>query len=308
MDISALSFRDIQYVLAVADLEHFGRAAQACHVSQPALSAQIKKVETLLGGIIFERGPRTVKVTELGQRFLSRAKEVWVAAEGLAAVASEVAEPMTGTLRIGAIATLGPYFWPHVLGRLRRKFPRLNLILREGLTDSLIGLLRAGDLDGVLASPTFETQGLESVDLFFEPFVAALPRGHELEGKAALRARDLRADEMVLLEEGHCLKDQTLDLCPANRRGFHRQSHATSIETLRQLVAVGLGYTLLPALSVGKTAVMGELISYRPLASEKMGRQITFYYRRQSALRPDLEHFCVFLRQESERLSPHAQL
>lgn len=296
MDVSALTLRDIQYLLAVAEHNHFGKAALACHVSQPALSAQIKKVESVLGQTIFERGQRQVRVTPVGQEIVRAARGVWSAAEMLALSASRMSAPMSGILKLAAIATLGPYFWPHVLLPIRRAFPKLKLILREGLTDQLIGLLRAGELDAVLASPTFDSSGLTETPLFFEKFLAVLPAGHALSEKDELQSRDLNPGDMVLLEEGHCLKDQTLDLCPANRRGSIRQTHATSIETLRQLVATGMGYTLLPSLSITKGAGLRGLLEYRPLANPRMGRQICMYSRRQSANRSDLDLFLDVLK------------
>lgn len=232
----------------------------------------------------------------MGREVIRAAREVWDAAEKMVNSVSKLSEPMSGTLKVGAIATLGPYYWPHVLGPIRKAFPNLKLLLREGLTDQLIGLLRAGELDAVLASPTFDSSGLNESRLFFETFQVALPAGHSLAEKEEIQSRDLNPGEMVLLEEGHCLKDQTLDLCPANRRGSVRQTHATSLETLRQLVATGMGYTLLPSLSIPKSGGMRGLLEYRPLASPRMGRQISLYTRKQSANRTDLEMFSGILK------------
>lgn len=296
MSYMALSLRDLQYLVAVADSEHFGRAAVACNVSQPALSTQIKKVEDVLGVQVFERSNRQVRTTDEGLLVVQAAREVLQAAEHLGEVAKVKHKLLTGPFKIGAIASLGPYFWPHFLATLKVKFPQLQLVLREGLTEDLIQQLRSGGLDAVLASPTFDTSGLVEKPLFFEPFFLAASNDHPLAKLKMIETRDLNASEMVLLEEGHCLKDQTVDLCPANRRGHIREAHATSIETLRQLVATGAGYTLMPALSVQGDQSLGGLLKYRPFRSERAGRMIAMYLRPRTVRLTDGEALAEFVK------------
>ncbi|MGE0763241.1 MAG: LysR substrate-binding domain-containing protein [Bdellovibrionales bacterium] len=296
MNQMALSLRDLQYLVTVAETEHFGRAAVLCNVSQPALSTQIKKVEDVLGILVFERSNRRVRVTEGGKPVIQAAREVLQAAERLSEAAVGEHLPLTTSLKVGAIASLGPYFWPHFLAPLKRQFPKLPLILREGLTENLIQQLRSGGLDAVLASPTFETSGLIEQPLFFEPFFLAAPSGHVLAEQKLIEIKDLNANDMVLLEDGHCLKDQTVDLCPANRRGHIREAHATSVETLRQLVATGAGYTLLPALSVEGQQGLGGLIKYRPMKSARAGRLICLYSRPRSGKNADVEALSRFFK------------
>ncbi len=191
---------------------------------------------------------------------------------------------MSGTLRLGAIATLGPYFLPHLLSPLRKMHPKLNLLLTEGLTDGLLKQLREGELDAVLASPTFAPEGFRVVPLFFEPFLLAAPPKHALSEKDTLRATDLKTEEMVLLEDGHCLKDQAVEFCPANRRGSYRRYHATSLETLRHLVAAGHGYTLFPALAVEMAHnSLKNLVIYRPFTGKAVGRPIVLVCREKYA-------------------------
>ena len=184
--------------------------------------------------------------------------------------------------------TLGPYLMPHFLGHFRTQFPNATLILREGLTEPLIKELRAGTLDAVLAARTFDETGLKSYDLFFEPFVLAAPLGHPILDHKPLKASDMKAAEMVLLEDGHCLRDQTLESCPSNRRGSIRQFHATSIETLRHLVASGLGYTLLPKLAT-RDRPMKDLVAYRNFHQPNMGRDVILVCRERYAGVADVE-------------------
>ena len=288
MIISWLTLRDLEYVVAVAENEHFGRAAQQCHISQPSLSAQIKKIEGYLGVSLFERNNRRVSVTEAGRRVAAQAQVVLDEARKIPTVLGKDAKPLSGTLKLGAITTLGPYLMPHFLGYFRTQFPNASLILREGLTVSLIEELRAGTLDAVLAAKTFDDTGLKSFELFFESFVLAAPHGHPILNHKPLRPSDMKAAEMVLLEDGHCLRDQTLESCPSNRRGNVRQFHATSIETLRHLVATGLGYTLLPKLAT-RDRPMKDLIAYRNFDQPNIGRDVILFCRSRYAGLADVE-------------------
>lgn len=302
MNLSALSLRDLEYVIAVADNEHFGKAALATHVSQPALSGQIKKVEDFLGVKLFERSNRRVAITPIGEQVVEQARVVLEEARKIAELVRSEHEPLTGALRLGAISTLGPYYLPHVLAPLRKRFPKLALHLREGITDNLLADLRAGALEAVLASPTTAfDNSLRVIPLFVEPFLLAAPKTHALAKKAGLRALDLRASEMVLLEDGHCLKDQTLAICPANRRGNIHQYHATSLETLRHLVAGGLGYTLIPYLAASTDPKLKNLICYRSFDGKPIGREIVLTCRKRFARMHDIEALADYLKE----IRPH---
>lgn len=297
MNIAALTLRDLEYLIAVADHEHFGKAALAAHVSQPALSGQIKKVEDFLGVQLFERSNRRVRITPIGAQVVEQARAVLEEARKIGELVRSEHEPLTGTLRLGAITTLGPYYLPHVLAPLRKRFPRLSLHLREGITDNLLADLRAGTLDAVLASPTAAfDESLRTLPLFVEPFLLAAPKAHALAKKPELRSLDLRASEMVLLEDGHCLKDQSLAICPANRRGNIHQYHATSVETLRHLVASGHGYTLIPLLAATNDARLKNLICYRSFGGKPVGREIVLTCRRRFARMHDIDALADYLR------------
>jgi LysR family transcriptional regulator, hydrogen peroxide-inducible genes activator len=297
MNISALTLRDLEYLVAVADRRHFGKAADACHVSQPALSAQIRKIEDFLSVQLFERSNRSVVITPIGEQVARQARVVLEEAGKIAVLAQEISEPLSGALRLGAIATLGPYLMPHLLGPLRKQFPKLELLMKEGLTDELIEDLRNGALDAVLAAPTFDTDGLKVIPLFDEPFLVAAPKSHVFASKSAVRPKDLNSEEMVLLEDGHCLRNQTVEVCPSNRRGKFREFQATSLETLRHLVASGFGYSLMPRLAVDSNDRLKNLIAYRPFEGKPFGRTIVLVCRERFGRINDIEALAEFIRE-----------
>jgi LysR family hydrogen peroxide-inducible transcriptional activator len=295
MNVSSLTMRDLEYLSAVAQYLHFGKAADACNVSQPALSAQIKKLEDQLGFQVFERNNRKVSITDRGKLLVDQARVVLEEAEKLVAFSEDNTQEFKGTLRMGAIATLGPYYIPLVLPLLKKKFPELQVLLQEGLTEDLLEELRAGNLDMVLAARTFDESGLRVFPLFKEPFLLAAPKDHPLSRKDPLNRTDLVGKEMVLLEDGHCLRDQTLELCPPNRRGNIRQFHAMSLETLRQLVAAGMGYTLMPKLAVSSGDTMRGLLKYRSFKDESIAREIVLVVRDRFARMKEAETLAELL-------------
>lgn len=301
MNASWLTLRDLEYLISVADQLHFGKAAQVCHVSQPALSAQIKKMEEVFGFQLFERTHRKVTLTERGKLISDQARIILEEAEKLVSIAQQTEKSdLHGNLRLGVIATLGPYYVPHFLSDLKSQFPKLKLIFREGLTDQLLSDLRSGSLDAVLAARTFDESGFRVFPIFDEAFVLAVPKNHALGAKDPLLVRDLHTEDMVLLEDGHCLRDQTLEICPPNRRGNIRQFHATSVETLKHLVASGMGYTLLPELAIGDFDPMKNLLTYRKFESEKIGRTIVLVCRQRYARLAEIEKLAEFL----QRIAP----
>lgn len=279
MNISWLSMRDLQYIVAVANYQHFGRAASHCNVTQPALSSQIKKVEDLLGQPLFERNNRNVSITPIGQAVIHQAQVILDEGQKLLTLARSNHAVLSQSLRLGSIATLGPYLIPHLLAPLRKQYPQLQLFLSEGLTEDLVAKLRAGTLDAVIASPTFDDRGLHTWPLFEEPLYLAVAKEHALATKSPLKASDLVPAEMLLLEDGHCLRDQALALCRANTRGNKQQFQATSLETLRHLVASGMGYTLMPLLAVKHDVRLKNLLLYRSFADKNMSRTLVLYVR-----------------------------
>ncbi len=292
---AGLSLRDLEYAVAVAETRHFGRAARRCAVSQPALSEQIRKLEALLGVTLFERGGRGVQVTARGATLLRQAERVLSEAHGLLDVARDATEPLCGALHLGAIQTLGPYYLPFLLRQARVAHPRLALRLIEGQTDGLIADLRAGAIDAVLLAEPVPADGLARTTLFFEPFRLVCPVGHRLAGLPRLRLPDLVADDLILLEEGHCLRDQALSLCEG---AAPQVRHATSIETLWHMIAAGEGYSLLPALSLDGRQGFAELVRVRALPEPEAGRTIALAWRRTNPRAAEFEMLASLLREE----------
>lgn len=256
-----MNLRDLRYLLAIAEHRHFGRAAEACHVSQPTLSGQIRKLEEYLGVTLFERTTKSVVPTAIGERVLGLAAQAVEHADAIAAVARSARDPLVGPLKLGVIPTLGPYLMPLVFGPLKQAHPDLLLELWEDVTDSLLDRLRTHRLDAALIATDPDDNDLIERELFTEPFLAALPARHPLSGKARLDEADL-APDLLVLADGHCLRDQTLAACGRNdpQTGAFR---AAGLETLVNMVAAGFGTTLIPELAAG--AMQGKPIVLRPL-------------------------------------------
>lgn len=284
MSIKHLSFRDLQCVVAVAEHQSFSRGAEACAITQPALSERIKRIESILNVELFERTKRTLTVTSVGEQLVRKARELLDDAEGIDTIVSASTEPLTGPLRVGIIATLGPYLMPLVLPELRNKHPNLELILHEGLTAQLITKLQAGSLDIVIAAAPLNEPTIKQTELFDEPFYLAAPIGHRLAERPEVYASDLHGDEMVLLDDGHCLSGQALDVCPKKQRQNQNRLHAMSLETLRHMVAAGAGYSLMPSLAIGSQPQLSQLISYRKLGgNQQYGRKVVMAWRQSYA-------------------------
>lgn len=279
-----MNLRDLRYLLALADHRHFGRAATASFVSQPTLSTQIRKLEAELGVALVERAPRRVMLTPVGREIADRARRVIAEVEQMGVIARRSHDPEAGTVRLGLFPTLGPYLLPHVVPRLRERFPRLELLLVEEKTDQILARLRDGRLDaGLLALPLHDEQ-LHVEPLFVEPFVLAVPQHHALARRGTLRLRDLDHQHLLLLEEGHCLRDQALDVCALAGAGERDGFRATSLETLRQMVAAGVGITLLPSLAVQPPVPPSPAIALLPFQGEAPSREIAMVWRRSSAM------------------------
>jgi LysR family hydrogen peroxide-inducible transcriptional activator len=284
-----MNLRDLGYLVAVADQRHFGRAAEACHVSQPTLSAQLKKLEDYLGVTLFERTNKRVTITAVGAEMVRHARLALEQEAAIKALAAARQAPLTGTLRLGIIPTLGPYLLPWIMRPLAERFPDLKLVLDEDLTENLVGKLKAHELDAALLALPLEDRELESLALFVEPFWVAYPPGHRLETMAEIREADLTGANLLLLAEGHCLRDQALSLCRgAARTAGPGDLRATSLETLRQMVAAGYGCTLLPALAVRGQRRRNAPLDARPLELPRAEREIGIVFRRSFPRRPDL--------------------
>ena len=275
-----MNLRDLDYICAVAEHKHFGKAAEACHISQPTLSGQIKKLEGQLKVTLFERSHKGIRVTDIGAEIIEIALEAREAARRIRDVAASAQDPLAGNLSLGLIPTIAPYLIPLFVGRLSKHLPNLAMTYREDITERLTESLITGELDvAILATPPLEDT-LSAIELYTEPFWLVFPRSHELRNLTQVTMEDVEEDDVLLLTEGHCFRDQALSICrPAHRK--RRQSlRATSLETLINLVAAGEGITLVPALAMrnGKAAETG-LMSHK-LIDKGAERQIYLTYRK----------------------------
>ena len=279
MTPSRPTIRQLEYLVALADALHFGRAARSVAISQPALSAQIKELEELLGVSLFERSRPRVLVTGPGKEVVARARRLLAEIDELVNTATRTARPLCGPLWMGVIPTVAAYLLPRVLPAVRRGYPDLQLFLREDQTSRLVDLIAAGKLDVLLLALPAEAPGCDSVVLFREPFVAALPKKHPLAAKRRLHQRDLEDEVVLLLEDGHCLRNDAMAVCRASGAREADQVRATSLGTLTQMVAGGLGVTLLPSLAV-KVEARG--VAVRPFVAPAPGRDIGLMWRKSS--------------------------
>jgi LysR family hydrogen peroxide-inducible transcriptional activator len=297
-----MNLRDLRYLVALAEYKHFGRAAEASFVSQPTLSTQIKKLEDELGVALVERTPRKVLLTEVGQEIAQRARDVLNEIDQIKAIARRTVDPGSGTLRLGIFPTLGPYLLPHVLGRIRERFPRLELLLVEEKTEVILRQLREGRLDaGILALPLADQQ-LHTEFLFEEPFIVAVPGSSDLASRRNLKLEDLEDRSVLLLEDGHCLRDQALEVCQMAGAGERSGFRATSLETLRQMVAANVGITLLPMLAVKPPVARTENVVLVPFGGSPPSRRIAMAWRKSSAVSSFLREFASLFRDLPEDL------
>jgi LysR family hydrogen peroxide-inducible transcriptional activator len=279
-----MNLRDLKYLVALADLRHFGKAADACFVSQPTLSTQIRKLEEELGVALVERAPRKVMLTAAGQDVVQRARRIVGEVEQMREAARRSMDPESGSLRLGVFPTLAPYLLPHVVPQLRDRFPQLELLLVEEKSDVLLQRLREGKLDAALLALPLHDDQLHAELLFEEPFVFAAPLQHPLASRTVMSMSELSDETLLLLEDGHCLRDQALDVCRLSGAQERSGFRATSLETLRQMVAAGVGVTLLPALSVHEPIAQSPNIRLIPFRAPAPIRQIALAWRKSSAL------------------------
>ncbi len=291
-----MTLQELKYLVALADHGHFGRAAEACFITQSTLSTQIKKLEDFLGVTLFDRSLKRVTPTPIGREILQAARSIVEESERIRELAKHAQDPMARTIHLGVIPTLGPYYLPHALTLVHRKHPDLRLLLREEMTPQILEHLVDGKLDaGLLALPVGD-DSLRVEPLFYEPFYAALPAGHPLAKRNELKVSDIMAEKLLLLDEGHCLRDQALDVCGTGSRG-REEVRATSLETLRQMVAMGLGLTLLPALAVDAGARQTrKAVEIRPFKSPPPGRTIGLAWRRRAPFPETFERLAQTLK------------
>ncbi|HML27235.1 MAG TPA: LysR substrate-binding domain-containing protein [Hyphomicrobium sp.] len=281
-----MTLRELEYLVALAKYHHFGRAAEACQVSQPTLSAQIKKLEDELGVALVERDSRGVILTSYGHETAGRAQRILIEIQQLKESVQQNQNPEAGTLRLGIFPTLGPYFLPHVVGPARKRFPALELLLIEEKSSSLITRLRDGEIDAaILALPINDTQ-LRTKFLFDERFLLAVPNSHPFARRATISIAELVNHDLMLLEDGHCLRDQALEVCSFSGASERSSFRATSLETLRQMVSAEGGITLLPELATLNQGTLSSGIHLLNFSDSNPSRQIAMCWRKSSAREP----------------------
>ena len=275
-----MNLRDFQYLVAVAELLHFGKAAKACHVSQPTLSMQLKKLEETLGVQLFERDNRQVMLTAIGADVAARARRVLTEVAQMKLAAQSARDPLAGTLTLGLFPTLAPYLLPSLMPKLQAAFPKLTLLLVEEKTPHLIAQLESGTIDAALLAMPVTSDALSVAPLFREPFWLAVGRHHPLAARSSVTLEDIRHASVLLLEDGHCLRDQALAVCQMIGVGKAREFRATSLETLRHMVGASDAVTLIPKLAVRAD---DPAIAYIPFAYPAPARDIGLYWRATSA-------------------------
>ena len=281
-----MTLNELRYIVAVAREQHFGRAAEACHISQPTLSVAVRKLEEDLGVALFERNPGEVAITPVGRRIVEQAQRVLEETAVIRQLASQGQDELTGMLRLGAIYTIGPYLLPHLIPRLRRRAPAMPLQIEENYTAVLNERLKAGELDVLILSLPFAEPGLLTQPLYEEPFVVLLPTGHPLEQAAIIDAPTLGQQNLLLLGAGHCFREQVLQFCPECRQlsvssdSMQHTLEGGSLETIRLMVATGMGVTVLPYTSVSGYAHISDLLTVRPFAEPAPTRIVALAWRK----------------------------
>lgn len=274
-----MNLRDLKYFISVAKHQHFGKAAEESYVSQPALSMQLKKLEEELGIQLFERTNKTVRITPVGEEILACAKSIIALTDDIHSIAKSYQDPLAGEIRIGAFPTLAPYFLPHIVPVLSKEFPKLKLLLVEDKTDNLIEQLKEGKIDAAfLALPVYDEMFNHELILEDEFLLATSPYHHYAK-KEFVEMEDLQDDCLLLLSEGHCLRDQALDVCGTTGACENQNFRATSLETLRQMVSANVGITLIPQMAMKHN----DGLIYIPFKTRKPKREIALFWRKKSS-------------------------
>jgi len=287
-----VNLKDLKYLVALADTGHFGKAAERTFVSQPTLSAQLKKLEGYLGVKLVERQPKNVQLTEVGKQVVIRARRMLDEGDEIIALARNNTDPFAGKLKVALIPTIGPYLLPRVMPRIRKALPNLSLMLYEHQTEALLKRLREGEIDlGLMALPVSQ-DGVESRVLYEENFTVALPNNHPLAAKATIKVQDLKGHTLLLLEDGHCLRDQALEVCSRVDVREAEDFRATSLETLRQMVVAGLGITLLPELAVESPFGSQRGLTIKQFAKPSPSRTVGAVWRKSSTRHAAIAAVC----------------
>lgn len=279
-----MTLTELRYLVALAQHRHFGRAAESCFVSQPTLSVAIKKLEDELGVPLFERRKQEVTLTAAGERIVEQAQRVLEEAAAIKELAKDGRDQLSGPLRLGAIYTIGPYLFPHLIPALHERAPHMPLVIEENYTSRLAERLRQGELDAILIALPFQEPGLVVLPLYDEPFVVVMPSSHPWTARETIPAGELSQDTLLMLGSGHCFRSQVLDACPGCAQRLDTQSLAqtvegTSLETIRHMVASGMGVTVLPVTAAGADRYAQRLLATRRFADPEPQRRVALAWR-----------------------------
>jgi LysR family hydrogen peroxide-inducible transcriptional activator len=290
-----MTLTELKYIVAVAREKHFGKAAEACYVSQPTLSVAVKKLEEELEVKLFERSANEVTVTDLGEDIVRQAQSVLEQAANIREIAKRGKDPLAGPLTLGVIYTIGPYLLPDLVRQVIAGTPQMPLMLQENFTVKLLEMLRTGEIDCAILAGPFPDAGLAIAPLYDEPFLAAVPTNHALAARSSVSTDDLKRETMLLLGSGHCFRDHVLEVCPefarfsSNTEGIRKSFEGSSLETIKHMVAAGMGVTLVPRLGVPKEAMAlsprrkrneDPYIKYLPFEGEPPTRRVVLAWRR----------------------------
>ena len=290
-----MTLTELKYIVAVARERHFGKAADACYVSQPTLSVAVKKLEEELDLKLFERSANEVTVTPLGEEIVRQAQSVLEQAANIKEIAKRGKDPLAGPLKLGVIYTIGPYLLPDLVRQMIAHTPQMPLMLQENFTVKLLEMLRTGEIDCAILAEPFPDTGLALAPLYDEPFYAAVPTTHTLADHASVTSEELKKETMLLLGSGHCFRDHVLEVCPefarfsSNTEGIRKSFEGSSLETIKHMVAAGMGVTLVPRLSIPKEAFSVKpkrkkdedpYIKYLPFEGDPPTRRVVLAWRR----------------------------
>jgi len=276
------TLKQLRYLVAVADHQHFGQAAKACHVSQSTLSAGVLELEEVLGASLVERNNRNILLTTLGRDVVERARDLLVDAEEMVSLCAAAGEPFQGKMRLGVIPTIAPFLLPRLLQQLRTTHPDFKLFIREDLSQHLVDALQAGELDILLLALPFPAEQVEQMSLFSDPFYLATEPHHALAKNKTISTSDLRGEGLLLLEEGHCLRDHALEACKLRNNQISVPYQATSLSTIVQMVANGIGVTLLPKMAVDAGIMAGTPLVAQPFADRDVSRDVGLMWRKKT--------------------------
>ena len=282
-----MTLTELRYIVAVARERHFGHAAEACFVSQPTLSVAVKKLEEELGTALFERSQSEVTVTPVGAEVVAQAQRVLEQASAIKELVRQRRDPLAGQLRLGVIYSIAPYLLPALVPRMIKTVPGMPLVIEENFTHRLLEMLKSGDIDVAILAQPFSEPGIMMQAVYDEPFMVAVPAGHPWAERKSIAAADLKNETMLLLGSGHCLRDQVLQVCPelmrfssSSAEGIQKTFEGSSLETIRHMVASGIGLTVLPASAVPTVARKKDLIAYRPFVAPAPNRRIALAWRK----------------------------